>query len=135
MPATPQPVEALLLACCLVSGHGGLCQRLHSGDGLGRRVKGHHYRRFVDVLDTATVKLVQRLWVPWKFSIGGIGESGDLCGHEGGRRGPSHPKTADPGSASGNIELSTPQGGTTNKAAKVNSYGSFGLGVELGTWR
>ena len=33
------------------------------------------------------------------------------------------------------LELSTPQGGTTNKVAKVNSYGSFGLGVELGTWR
>ena len=62
-------------------------------------------------------------------------ESGDLCGHEGGRRGPSHPEKADPGSASGDIELSTPQGGTTDKIAKVNSYGSFGLGVELGTWR
>ena len=29
-------------------------------------------------------------------------------GYEGGRRGPSHPETADPGSASGDIELSTP---------------------------
>ena len=46
-----------------------------------------------------------------------------------------NPETADPGSASGDIELSIPQGGTTNKVAKVNSYGSFGLGVELGTWR
>ena len=45
-------------------------------------------------------------------------KSGDLCGYEGGRRGPSHPETADPGSASGDIELSTPQGGTTNKVAK-----------------
>ena len=62
-------------------------------------------------------------------------KSGDLCGYEGGRRGPSHPETADPGSASGDIELSTTQGGTTNKVAKANSYGSFGLGVELGTWR
>ena len=35
-------------------------------------------------------------------------ESGDLCGYEGGRRGPSHPEKADPGSASGDIELSTP---------------------------
>ena len=26
-------------------------------------------------------------------------------------------------------------GWKTNKVAKVNSYGSFGLGVEFGTWR
>jgi len=54
-------------------------------------------------------------------------ESGDLCGNEGGRRRPSHREKADPGSASGDMELSTPQGGTTNKVAKVKSYGSFGL--------
>ena len=35
-------------------------------------------------------------------------EGGDLCGYEGGRRGPSHPENADPGLASGDIELSTP---------------------------
>ena len=35
-------------------------------------------------------------------------EGGDLCGYEGGRRGPSHPEKADPGLASGDIELSTP---------------------------
>ena len=68
----------------------------------------------------------------WKNSLTAeVAESGDLCGYEGGRRGPSHPEKADPGLASGDIELSTPQGGTTNKVAKVNSYGSFGLGVEL----
>ena len=31
-----------------------------------------------------------------------------LCGYEGGRRGPSHPENADPGSARGDMELSTP---------------------------
>ena len=35
-------------------------------------------------------------------------EGGDLCGYEGGRRGPSHPEKADPGLASGDIELSSP---------------------------
>ena len=35
-------------------------------------------------------------------------EGGDLCGYEGGRRGPSHPENADPGLASDDIELSTP---------------------------
>ena len=35
-------------------------------------------------------------------------EDGHLCGYEGGRRGPSHSENADPGLASGDIELSTP---------------------------
>ena len=69
-------------------------------------------------------------------------EDGHLGGYEGGRRGPSHPKNADLGSARGDMELiSTPYihlkhtyvEWKTNKVAKVNSYGSFGLGVEFGT--
>ena len=35
-------------------------------------------------------------------------EGGHLREYEGGRRGPSHPEHADPGSASGDKELSTP---------------------------
>eukprot|EP01048_Picozoa_sp_COSAG05_P034065 COSAG05_NODE_14021_length_410_cov_1.794212_1_plen_51_part_00 len=35
-------------------------------------------------------------------------ESGDLYGYEGGSNGPSHPGKAEPGSASGDAELSTP---------------------------
>ena len=42
-------------------------------------------------------------------------ESGDLCGYEGEGCGPSHPEKADPGSASGDIELSTPQSGKPTK--------------------
>ena len=67
-------------------------------------------------------------------------EDGHLCGYEGERRGQSHPENAGP-----NQRVSAWQKNgakytllvewKTNKVAKVNSYGSFGLGVEFGTWR
>ena len=58
-------------------------------------------------------------------------EADYLCGYEGGRRRPSHPDNADPGSARGDMELTLLVEWKTNIVAKVNSYGSFGLGVEF----
>ena len=63
-------------------------------------------------------------------------EAGHLRGYEGGRSGQRHPEHSDPDQRVAKWSQVHPTSRVENqKVAKVNSYGSFGLGVEFGTWR
>ena len=70
----------------------------HGGDGARKKSRNVHRLRSAPMQGGRATAAAQ----------GFTAEGGDLCGYEGGRRGPSHPEKADPGLASGDIELSTP---------------------------